>query len=638
MKSIVVLAVLAVLATACTNNSEGGTLPSRLVQSELPITRVVLYRNGIGYIERSGTVKGSLLNLRIRHDQVKDILKSLTVVDRKGGYAVNITLPVEKSSMVKMSELPPQVRDSGGILAIIHAFRGAQARVETSGATYSGRIVGVENLGTFKKPNYRLTLLGKGRTLTVVSLSAITSLKVMDKTLTVGLEKALDVSLNKGTWKPINLTIHLSRGGNHDLTVSYVVEMPIWKPAYRLVIPEDGKNILLQGWSVVDNLSGDDWSNVFLSLTAGTPLAFKYDLYTPHRVGRPDLTPPENRMAEAPPTVHDATASVNEENTPKADESKPSSASRYYNRPSPKKAYRSYSRRRMSRGLGGMAERASRDKDSSYVYKNQVTYESMKRSYRNLVSGAQVGSLFRYDVAGRVTIPDRSSSLVSLINKDVQGADVLYYITENYDRVPYRAVKYKNTSGFVLERGPVAIYRSGQFVGEAIGGVVEKNATAFVPYAREGKVIVNLTTKYENEGERLISIYQGRVNFEERQVNKFVYTVENRSGKEFTMYVRRNIRTNWKPHNAKTFIFEKSVYYVPVKVTTGKSSFTIKETTPVRRVYGLYYYKARNMLKLLIKSTDLPDHLKKSITEVLAIYDSVAQLRSSMDTLDGSRR
>ncbi|MBU1239335.1 DUF4139 domain-containing protein, partial [Myxococcota bacterium] len=307
MKTLILLTMLsAIIYGGCRENGDEGTLPSRMVQSDLPITRVVLYRNGIGYIERSGKIHGAILNLRIRHDQVKDILKTLTVVDKRGGYAVNISLPVEKSSMVKMGELPPQVRNSGGILAIIHAFRGARARVETDKETFRGRIVGVEDLGTAKKPNYRLTLLGKGRTLSVVSLSAITSLKVMDKTLTVGLEKALDVSLNKGTWKPVNLTIHLSRGGTHDLTVSYVVEMPIWKPAYRLVIGETSKEILLQGWSVVDNLSGGDWNNVFLSLTAGTPLAFKYDLYTPQTITRPDLTPSGYRVSEAPPVSADS--------------------------------------------------------------------------------------------------------------------------------------------------------------------------------------------------------------------------------------------------------------------------------------------------------------------------------------------
>ncbi|MBU1534452.1 DUF4139 domain-containing protein, partial [Myxococcota bacterium] len=275
---------------------------------------------------------------------------------------------------------------------------------------------------------------------------------------------------------------------------------------------------------------------------------------------------------------------------------------------------------------------------STPVYTKRVSYASLKASYRNLVSGAQVGSLFRYDIAGRVTIPDRSSSLVTLINKDVEGNDILYYITENYDNIPYRAVRYKNTSGYVLEKGPVAIYRGGQFVGEAIGGVVEKNATAFVPYAREGKVLVNLTTKYENEGEQLLSIWHGRVNIEERQVNKFVYAVENRSGDDFTMYVRRNRRTNWTPHDSKSFIFEKNVYYIPVKVKKGKSSFVIKETTPVRQSYGIYYYKARNILKLFVKSPDLPAALKKSIGEVLDIYDEVAKLRQQMSTIEGSRR
>lgn len=617
--------MLVVANWAC-QGLEEGTLPHRTVSSDLPITRVVLYQNGVGYIERAGKLKGNKLNLRIRHDQVKDILKTLTVVDRSGGHAVSIALPVEKGRLEAMEELPPQVRNSGGILTIAQAFRGALCRLETKRGTYTGRLVGVENVGSSKANRYRVTLLEKGGVLSVHKLEDIEALKVKDRTLTVGLEKSLDIALDKGTWKPVNLTIRLNHDGEHDLVVSYVVEMPVWKPAYRLIVGKNGDKLLLQGWSVVDNLSGDEWNRVWLSLTAGTPLAFMYDLYTPQAVRRPDLTPSQ-RYAEAPPPPADATyAEAEERKEQEASYGADEDEDEYdYKQIQPGAPRASASKLSLK---GGDAPRPS-----------PVSLEEMRGSFNRMVSGTTVGSLFRYDIAERVSVPDRSSALVTLINKDVEGKDVLYYITEQSDDgIPYRAVRFRNTSGFMLERGPIAIYKDGQFVGEALGGVVEKDATAFVPYAREGKVLIHQAVRWENEGERLLSIINGIITVEERQVNIFEYTVTNRSGEDFTLYVRRNRRTNWEPVDAKNYIFEKDIYYVPIQVGKGETKLTIREQTPVRRTYGITSMRSREIIVLLIKSPQLRPELRKSLEEVIKLWEEIQDLTTQMNTLEGNRR
>src|SRR5690606_8121282 len=108
-----------------------------------------------------------------------------------------------------------------------------------------------------------------------------------------------DVSLNEGNWKPISLSVRLAGDPSHDLRVSYIVEMPLWKPAYRIVVGDEGEP-LLQGWAVVDNVSGEEWNNVDLRLVAGTPMSFIYDLHSPQFMDRVDLPPRRGRTAMAP--------------------------------------------------------------------------------------------------------------------------------------------------------------------------------------------------------------------------------------------------------------------------------------------------------------------------------------------------
>ena len=60
--------------------------PSSKNPAELPVKRVVLYKNGVGYFEHAGRVSGNQeLNIQFTTGQLNDVLKSLTVVDLGGG-------------------------------------------------------------------------------------------------------------------------------------------------------------------------------------------------------------------------------------------------------------------------------------------------------------------------------------------------------------------------------------------------------------------------------------------------------------------------------------------------------------------------------------------------------------------------
>src|SRR5690606_30452788 len=115
-------------------------------RSALPITRVVLYQNGVGYFEREGLLEGELLSLQVRPSQINDLLKSLTIVDKSSGRAVSVSLPLERSADQALSELPEQVRNASGLLQLLNVFRGARVEVEGKFGSLTGRVVGLESV------------------------------------------------------------------------------------------------------------------------------------------------------------------------------------------------------------------------------------------------------------------------------------------------------------------------------------------------------------------------------------------------------------------------------------------------------------------------------------------------------------
>jgi hypothetical protein len=97
----------------------------------------------------------------------------------------------------------------------------------------------------------------------------------------------------------VDMTIQLPGKGPHDLLLTYIVEAPAWKPSYRVVVRPQGK-IKLEGWAIVDNVSGEDWKGVKVGVGSSSALSFRYDLRSVRLVYRETLAT-QDRFVQAPP-------------------------------------------------------------------------------------------------------------------------------------------------------------------------------------------------------------------------------------------------------------------------------------------------------------------------------------------------
>jgi len=265
----------------------------------------------------------------------------------------------------------------------------------------------------------------------------------------------------------------------------------------------------------------------------------------------------------------------------------------------------------------------------------RMTSGLLEQSFRALVAGSRVGSLFRYDIEEPVTIKDRQSALVSILNKKIPAEDILLYRMDVSSTNPYRAVRLTNTTGFIIERGPVAIYRDGNFVGEAVGGQVEAGTSAFVPYSVDGRVIISLQDEVKDEGARLMKIYEGQIIIETKQVSLHKYTIYNQSGEAATLYVQREHRPGWKLTKPdKGVLLEKSHYFAPVKVAAkGKTDFEVREETPTRRYVSLTSYEGQQAIGLYLKDPSADPKVTGPLTEVLALQEKLSKLEEELERL-----
>lgn len=279
--------------------------------TNLPIKRVVLYKNGVGYFEHLGRVRDKQdVTVAFTSGQLNDVLKSLTVLDLNGGRITGVAYgsaaPVER----ELGDLRIPTSDKTSLAEFLSALRGARLEVRNGSTLITGRLLSVERKtrisgGTTLEIDY-LSLITDSGELHTTEISPAFSVRLLERGLAGKVARFLDLAALAREPDTRKMVISTAGSGERNLFVSYISEAPVWKTTYRIVIDSKaGAKPLLQGWAIVDNTVGQDWENVDLSLVAGAPQSFIQNLSQPYYARRPVVGLPESVTTE--PQTYEST-------------------------------------------------------------------------------------------------------------------------------------------------------------------------------------------------------------------------------------------------------------------------------------------------------------------------------------------
>jgi len=276
-----------------------------------PLKRVTLYKHGVGYFERQGKINGDQqVTFLFDAGQMNDVLKSLVVLDLNKGKIASVTFDSTKPFDKRIEEFGIRLDASNqvGLTSLLGQLKGARVEVRTGSTPMTGTVVGIEKRvktqGQERTDMQELVMVSEGGELRSIALDQIRGIKLLDQKVREDLDQYLSIlqsTIHKNLRK---LTISATGEGERDLFVSYVVEAPVWKTTYRVVLDAKAKPFL-QGWALVDNVQDEDWTNVTLSLVAGAPVSFIHDLQQPRYKQRPVVEMPDDvsinpQIAESP--------------------------------------------------------------------------------------------------------------------------------------------------------------------------------------------------------------------------------------------------------------------------------------------------------------------------------------------------
>ncbi len=313
------IAVLCLLLAPISSGQSSTSAAATDSAARLPVTRVTLYKNGVGYFEHAGRVRDSQdVNVDFTTAQLNDVLKSLTVLDlgkgRITGVSYNSNAPLDR----RLGSLHLPVGEKPTTAQFLDALRGARLEVHSGSESASGRLLSIDEREILIKGDQKVTvdqisIISDSGEVRVFDLNPSTSVRVAEKDVNDEVGKYLSLVASTRDQDVRRMTISTAGEGERNLLVSYISEVPVWKSTYRIVIPNEGKP-LLQGWAIVDNTVGEDWKNVELSLVAGAPQSFVQELSQPYYTRRPVVPLPENAMIS--PQTHEATIETEVENAP----------------------------------------------------------------------------------------------------------------------------------------------------------------------------------------------------------------------------------------------------------------------------------------------------------------------------------
>lgn len=593
MKGLLVAAVLAA--------------PAGALAEDLTLRRVALSTGGLGYFEYETEVVGdATVSLDVPLDQVDDVLKSLVVYDDTGRIGT-VSLPGRQPLAEVFRDLPFDQAALRSPAALLQALAGAELRV-TGPQAAAGRILSVAEEQSEDKEGRvalrtRVTLLGP-RGMSQFVLEQADSVAFADPALDADVNAALMAMAQHGERDRRVLTLTAAGEGRRTLRVAYVVGVPLWKTSYRLTLPEasGAGQAGLQGWAVLENQSGEDWSQVELSLVSGNPVAFRQALYESYYLERPEVP-----------------VQVVERILPPVDRLQVTS-----------KAARS----------GGLAasEAAGGALPAQYDQAQPVAAPPAEAGILEAAAREGVSqAIFRFPFP--VTVQDGHSLLVPFVDRSLPVERLSYFQPGVSGDHPLASLRLRNEGETSLPPGIVTLYERGgdglvSYLGDARLGLLPAGESRLVSFALDGKVTVE-TRDGQQQQVTGVTVKDGVMTLRRRERLSRTYSLRGAGDAGRLLLLQEPRRPGWTLVAPESGVEESGEgYRLALTLAAGETkSVTFVFERPLdERVFLADMNDAR--LAAYLEASYLPEEMKRELRRLAELKATLAAAQRTLARLE----
>ncbi len=599
----------------------------------LPIGQIVLFSSGVGYFQREGTVEGNArVDLQFPVQDINDLLKSMVVRDLDGGVVSTVSYdsnaPVEKT----LKSFAINLNGNPSFSGVLSQARGEKVEVvlqqtnATQPGTLTGTVIGIETqhqpAGKDATVNVELLNLWCSDGMHSLKLSEVQRVRFLNPIMDSEFKKALEtLALSHDTQKKA-VSINFLGEGKRNVKVGYVVENPIWKTSYRLVLPKDKEDKpFLQGWAVVENPTDEDWKDCRMALVSGRPISFQMDLYTPLYVPRPVVEP--ELFASLRPVAYSGNMNADHYRNllPLAE---PAAA---FGDQLDRKAEKRRDLR--EEGKGGDAKLGAVGNGTYARDANKALAEKMNLAsgVASAASASKLGDFFQYVIDKPVSLPRQKSALLPIVNKDVEGTRVSIYNEHTQAKFPLLGLKLKNTSGLHLMQGPITVFEGSNYAGDARILDLQPKEERLISYAVDLGTEVNPVPSSDNGRYTMIKAVKGVIETTTKIRETKTYTIKNRNDAERLVMIEHPVRNEFKlvENKVKPTEVASDVYRFEIKVAAGKTETQVVTAEQIVNQALQVSNTDDNTIRIFMNSPITSEKVKKGLQRALELRYTVAK-------------
>lgn len=666
----------------------------------LPVRRVVLYKNGIGYFEHLGRVTGNqLVAIEFTSAQLNDVLKSLTTLDLGGGRIGGISYNSEAPLAQQLGALRLPLQGKASRTELFDALRGARLELQTPAGSISGRLLSVERrvrtLGTHVVQADELVVITDGGLIRTVALDDAVGVKIVEADTNRQVGRYLDLLGSARAPDARRMLISTAGTGERSLFVSYVSEVPIWKTTYRIVLPSDAqKKPLLQGWAIVDNTVGEDWTDVELSLVAGAPQSFIHALSQPYYATRPVVPLPEGALTT--PQTHQAAlvsgpaaagmlagritdssgavipgATVEVENDDESYEATTDSNGQYRIAGIVPGTYEAsvrlegFATTRITGLRVGAGQRLEQDMGlevagltetiavaaspkiavAAAALEYPLEVRAPSPSYAQMASAGatavaavaaqELGDLFEYRLKDRITIQKNQSALVPIVQSEITAEKVALWNQTRASARPLRALWLTNSSNLTLDGGSFSVLESEAFAGEGIIEPLKPGARRLVSYAADLGLLVEAKSDRTPQRVSRIRIARGTMFQQSEERQRVTYTLRNEDTTPRVVIIEHPAPDGWKLADGGAAPEESSAGFHRFRVSVEPKKtavLTVSDVHPLETRIQVTDGTADQQMALILRNQTLDAATRNALKAIEAKKAEIASLGATITT------
>lgn len=617
--------------------------------SVLPIRRVILYSNGVAYIERRGTVSGNAeINLSFKQSQVDDVLKSMVVLDLGQGKIGAVSYNSSAPASARTAEIPFAVEsktgDGGGISEVLSQLQGAKVSVVSAKGAASGSILTVEKRtvpGDKDKPvsiAHFLVIASDTGEISSFDLSDVRSVKLLEEGTRRDISEFANATASTRRRDAKTITVTSDGIGSREMIVSYTIAAPIWKTTYRVVLDSEGKPFF-QGWAIVDNVSDESWENVQLSLISGSPVSFIQNLQKPLYRYRPIIPIPEDLNLR--PQIYDP---ENGGGSGNGDGSGMGygSGSGYGDGsgappppPAPKAMFEGTNNNYIvSSGFAGSAVSDAIVNERSGV--------------QTAANGEEIGDLFEYRIEQPISVERNRSALIPIIQTKMEGERVSIFRgvepegdpddddeTEAVRRAnprPMSGLMLKNVTPMTFEGGSMTILDRDAYAGEALMERLRPKEQRLISFALDLGTLVRVEQKEDREPAVMVKVVNGVFQVHYFKSDKKIYRLTNQTDRKKIVYIEHPVRKNWilsdkfaKPDYTTARFYRFRVELEPFE----NEEVTVAENLAMMDKYNMTTLSPKD-LDVFVASRSIDESVRVRLAKVIDLRMRINQINARL--------